>query len=100
MRMLDLNTLVDGLHPENAPEVFVDLTRTMTLGASRKELSHLRMLHASEDELIAPASATGAGLSMHISSNGSDFSLLLEHRLPSTKTGKLAATHLLGTPRF
>jgi hypothetical protein len=35
------STFADGLHPENAPEVFVDLPRAMTLGAPRIELSHL-----------------------------------------------------------
>jgi hypothetical protein len=30
-----------GLHPENAPEVFVDFPRAMALSAPCEELSHL-----------------------------------------------------------
>ena len=89
MRMGGPRQIVAGLHPEDAPEVFVDLTRTMTLGAASKKLSHVRMLHASKDELVASASTTGASLSMHISSDGPNFSLLLEHGLPSRKTSVL-----------
>jgi hypothetical protein len=36
-----LNASTDGLHPQNAPKIFVDLPGTMTLGAAGKKLSHL-----------------------------------------------------------
>ena len=85
MRMGHLNDIADSLHPENAPEVFVDLPGTMALGATSEEFSHLRLLYASKDELIAPAATAGASFPVHISTNGSDFSLLLEHGLPSKR---------------
>ena len=82
------------LHPKNTPEVLVNFSRAMALGAARKELSHVGLLYASKDELIAPAAAAGACLSMHISANRSDFSLLLEHGLPSKRQVKLTC-HIL-----
>jgi hypothetical protein len=72
-----------SLHPEYAAEILVDLARAMTLGAARKELSHLRLLHSPKDELISLAAAAQTSFSMHISANCADFSLSLEHVLSS-----------------
>jgi hypothetical protein len=76
------------LHPEDAPEVLINFPRAMTLGAPGKELPHMRMLHGSKDELVAPTATAGTGLSMHISPNRSDLSLLLEHGFPPQETGQ------------
>src|SRR5689334_4242613 len=77
------------LHPQDAPEVFVDLPRTMALTAAGKQFAYLRLLHAPDDQLIAPAATAGAGLPMNVSANRSDFSLLLHHRVPPQDTGGL-----------
>ena len=82
---MPLSNSADGSHPENASEVFVDLPGPMTLGAASEELSPLGLLYASKDELIAPAATAGASFPVYISTNGSDFSLLLEHGLPSKR---------------
>ena len=83
--MVILNNSTDGSHPENASEVFVNLPGPMTLGAAGEESSHVGLLDASKDELIAPAATAGASFPAHISTNGSDFSLLLEHGLSSKR---------------
>jgi hypothetical protein len=41
MRMGSSTYIAGRLHPENAPEVVVNLPRTMTLGAAGEEFSHL-----------------------------------------------------------
>ena len=79
-----------GLHPEDAPEILIDLPGALTLSAASKELSDLRLLYAPEDELVAPAATAGTSLPVHISTNGSDFSRLLEHRLPLQKNSSTA----------
>ena len=93
--MVALNNSADGSHPENASEVFVDLPGPMTLSAAGEELSHMGLLYASKDELIAPAATAGTSLPVHISTNGSDFSLLLEHGLPSRRQVTLVVPHLV-----
>ena len=90
-----LNNSADGSHPENASEVFVDLPGPMTLGAAGEELSHVGLLYASKDELIAPAATAGASFPAHISTNGSDFSLLFEHGLTLQEIGHARGTHLV-----
>lgn len=83
--------ILDGeplLHPEYPAQVLVDLPRAMTLGATRKELSHSRLLYGAKDQLITLAPAAQTSFSMHISANLSDFPLSLEHRLSSRITGQ------------
>ena len=79
------STIVNGSHPENTSEVFVDLAGPMTLGAAGEQLSYLGLVYAAKDELIASAATAGTSFPVHISSNRSDFSLLLEHGLPSKR---------------
>ena len=81
------------LHPEDSPEILINLSGAMALGATSEELSHMGLLYTSKDELIASATTAGASFPVHVSTNGSDFSLLLEHGLPLQETG-----HARGTP--
>lgn len=71
-----------GLHPQNPAEVFVNAPRALALGAPGEELSRLSRHLAFEDQLIGPAAAAGAGLSMKLSPNRPNFSELLVHGPP------------------
>jgi len=75
-----------ALHPENPLQVFVNLARALTLGAAGKQLPDLRLLDAPQDELIATASAAGAGFAVQIAADRSDLSFLFAHRRPPQKT--------------
>jgi hypothetical protein len=55
------------------------------LGAAGEQLSYLGLVYAAKDELIASAATAGTSFPVHISTNRSDFSLLLEHGLPSKR---------------
>jgi hypothetical protein len=92
------------LHPKDAAEVFVNLSRALALTTAGKQLSDLRLLHAAEDELIIPAATARAGLAMDVSADCPDFSLLLHHGVPPrqvdfTWASSCERTRLLKIPK-
>ena len=71
-----------ALHPENLPEVLIDPSGMLTLGASCKELGVFRCERRTEDYLVSVPTARRAGFPADLSTNGSDLADLFLHLLP------------------
>lgn len=71
-----------ALHPNHFPEIFIDASGVVAVGASRKECRVFRGERRAEDDLIDASAAGDAGFSLDLSANRSDLADLFLHVRP------------------
>lgn len=71
-----------ALHPKHFPEIFVDASGTVAMGASCKQCCVFRSKRRAKNDLIDVSPAGRAGFATDLSANGSDLADLFLHLLP------------------
>lgn len=71
-----------ALHPKHFPEIFIDASGVVAMGASRKQCRVFRGKRRAKDYLVDVSAAGCAGFPSDLPSNCSDFPNLFLHLLP------------------
>jgi hypothetical protein len=71
-----------ALHPKHFPEILIDASGTVAMGASRKQCRVFRSKRRTKNDLIDVPPAGRAGFASDLSANGSDLADLFLHLLP------------------